>query len=71
MSDKDFSIRINNGSAEPGEQVTITVDLKNNPGFCGFVIDLRYDGNAMKLVKAEAGKDFAEITEAEVEIAKR
>ena len=58
MSDKDFSLKVNSVEAKQGQTVTMTIDLANNPGFCGFVIDIQYDANAMTIVKAGGGKDY-------------
>lgn len=60
ISDKDFCLKVNSQSAKQGEIVTLTIDLANNPGFCGFVIDVQYDSSAMSIVEAEGGKDFDE-----------
>ena len=58
MSDKDFTLKVNSVEAKQGQTVTMTIDLANNPGFCGFVIDIQYDTNAMKILKAGGGKDY-------------
>jgi hypothetical protein len=63
MSDKIFTLKVNSAEAKPGETVTMTIDLANNPGFCGFVIDIQYDANAMILVSAAGGKDYNESVE--------
>lgn len=54
----DFALKVNSQSAKPGETVTMTIDLSNNPGFCAFVIDIQYDTNALTIVEASGGKDF-------------
>ena len=54
----EFTLKINSVSGKPGDTVKVTVDLKNNPGFCGFVINLKYDKGALELVDSEGGKDF-------------
>ena len=58
MSSSDFTLKINSVAAKQGDVATVTMDLANNPGFCGFVIDIEYDSNAMTIVNAKAGKDF-------------
>ncbi len=58
MSSNDFCLKVNSQTAKQGETVTMTIDLGNNPGFCGFVIDIQYDANALTIVEAEGGKDF-------------
>lgn len=54
----DFALKVNSVSAKPGDIVKVTVDLKNNPGFCGFVIELEYDKSALTIVSTESGADF-------------
>ena len=58
MPSSDFALKINSVAAKQGDEATITMDLANNPGFCGFVIDIQYDANAMTIIDASAGKDF-------------
>ena len=60
ISENDFCLKVNSQAAKQGEIVTLTIDLANNPGFCGFVIDVQYDASAMSIVEAEGGKDFDE-----------
>lgn len=60
ISADDFCLKVNSQEAKQGEIVTMTIDLANNPGFCGFVIDIQYDSNALTIVEAEGGKDFDE-----------
>lgn len=54
----DFGLKINSVAAKQGDSVIMTIDMSNNPGFCGFVIDVQYDSNALTIVDASAGKDF-------------
>ncbi|MEE5991677.1 MAG: cohesin domain-containing protein [Oscillospiraceae bacterium] len=54
----EFTLKLNSVTAKPGEEVTVTMDLQNNPGFCGFVIDVQYDSNALEIIEAKGGKDF-------------
>ncbi len=58
MSSDDFCLKVNSETAKQGETVTMTIDLANNPGFCGFVIDIQYDSNALSIIEASGGKDF-------------
>jgi len=58
MSDKEFSLKVNSVEAKRGGVATITIDLANNPGFCGFILDVQYDSNAMTIIEAGAGKDY-------------
>ncbi|MDE6087901.1 MAG: hypothetical protein K2G25_05885 [Oscillospiraceae bacterium] len=56
--DEDFALKINSVAAKQGDTVKVTVDLNNNPGFCGFVIELEYDKSALTIVSTESGADF-------------
>ncbi len=58
MPSSDFALKINSVAAKQGDTATVTVDLANNPGFCGFVIDIQYDTNALTIINAKAGADF-------------
>lgn len=58
MPGDKFALKVNSVEAQQGQTVTVTIDLANNPGFCGFVIDVQYDSNAMTIVKAGGGKDY-------------
>lgn len=58
MPASDFTLKINSVAAKQGDTATVTIDLANNPGFCGFVIDIQYDSNALTIVNAKAGQDF-------------
>ncbi len=57
-SSDDFTLTVDNVSASAGDTVKVAVDLKNNPGFCGFIIDIQYDAAAMTIVDAYGGSDF-------------
>lgn len=54
----DFALKVNSVSAKQGDTVKVAVDLKNNPGFCGFVIDIKYDKSAMTIVDTYGGENF-------------
>ncbi len=58
LPDSDFGLKINSVAAKQGDTAVMTIDVSNNPGFCGFVIDVQYDSNALTIVEASAGKDF-------------
>lgn len=47
-----------NGSAEAerNDEITLTVDLENNPGICAFSLSLLYDSSRLELVSLEHGK---------------
>ena len=46
---------VSNVQGMPGSKVTVTVSLKNSPGFGGIAYDVRYDNTALKLVSYELG----------------
>ena len=54
----DFTLKVDSVSAKQGEKATVAIDLSNNPGFCGFVLEIEYDKSAMKIVSTSAGADF-------------
>ena len=54
----EFTLKLNSVSGKQGDTVTMVMELQNNPGFCGFVIDVQYDSNALSIVEAKGGKDF-------------
>lgn len=58
LPESDFGLKLNSVSGKPGDTVTMTVDLKNNPGFCGFVLEIKYDAGAMKILEINGGEDF-------------
>ncbi|MBD5144294.1 MAG: hypothetical protein K2K06_05955 [Oscillospiraceae bacterium] len=58
LPDSDFGLKINSVAVKQGETATVTVDLANNPGFCGFVLEVEYDKSAMKIVSTSGGADF-------------
>jgi len=58
MSSSDFSLKVNSVAVKQGDTAKVVIDLANNPGFCGFIIDIQYDVNAMKLVDSYGGDDF-------------
>ncbi len=53
-----FTLTVENTSGKPGDTVDVIIDMKNNPGFCGFVIDIQYDANALTIVETSGGADF-------------
>ncbi len=52
---------VGNGSAAPGDTVTIPVMFQNNPGITGFSIEIDYDDTALELIAARSG-DFDGLT---------
>lgn len=57
-NDSDFTLKVNSATAKQGELATVVIDLSNNPGFCGFVVDIQYDSNALTIMDASGGADF-------------
>jgi hypothetical protein len=57
-SDSDFTLVVNSVTAKQGDTVKVTIDLANNPGFCGCVIDIQYDAAALTIVDTYGGSDF-------------
>lgn len=53
-----FSLTVESVNGKPGDVVEVALNMKNNPGFCGFVIDIQYDKNAMEIEEARGGADF-------------
>lgn len=62
VTDSDgFCVYADNVSAKPGDEVTLTFSMKNNPGLCAINFWFDYDQNAMEIVKGEAVGDFGDI----------
>lgn len=58
--DKDFALKVNSVSAKQGDTVKVAIDIKNNTGFCGFVLDVQYDKSAMTIVDTYGGENFTQ-----------
>ncbi|MDE5753128.1 MAG: hypothetical protein K2H89_01075, partial [Oscillospiraceae bacterium] len=58
LPESDFGLKINSVAAKQGDTVQVTIDLSNNPGFCGFVVEVEYDKSAMKIISTKSGADF-------------
>ena len=41
---------VSSGEAVPGETVSLSVSLKNNPGICAFSVSIDYDSGALSLI---------------------
>ncbi len=54
----EFTLTVDQVSGNPGDIVTVVIDLANNPGFVGFIIDIQYDKNALTVVDSRGGADF-------------
>lgn len=56
------AIRVANVSAKPGaKEVAVTVDIENNPGVLGMLLQIHYDSDALTLRKASNGSAFKDI----------
>ena len=49
-------ISVYGGSAVAGDEVTVDVDIENNPGIAGFCWDIQYDSEIMSLKSVKAGE---------------
>ncbi len=54
----EFALKVKNASGNPGDTVKVAIDLSNNPGFCGFIVDIQYDAAALSIVDSYGGSDF-------------
>lgn len=54
----EFALKVNNATGKPGDIVKVPIDISNNPGFCGFIIDIQYDAAALTIVDSYGGADF-------------
>lgn len=50
------AINIKTAYGDPGEYITVLVDIEDNPGILGMILQIEYDENAMTLVGAENGE---------------
>ncbi len=57
-TDGAFALKVQNAAGNQGDIVKVVVDLENNPGFCGFIVDIQYDAAALKIAKTYGGSDF-------------
>ncbi len=55
-----FTLTVDSVAAKQGETAKVAINMANNPGFCGFVIDIQYDAAAMNIVNSYGGVDFDE-----------
>ena len=50
------AINVRTVYGDPGEYVTVEVDVKDNPGILGMILQIEYDEDAMTLIEAENGE---------------
>ena len=55
------TIKLNTTYGDPGETITVPIDLTENPGILGMVLSLEYDEDAMKLVNIENGDAVSDV----------
>lgn len=53
-----FALDISSAKGNPGDVVKVVVNCKNNPGFCGFVLNIEFDGGALESYDKYGGADF-------------
>lgn len=54
-------VLVSNTQAKPGDTVTLTANLVNNPGILGMTLSLSYDDSVMELVSAKSGSAFDQV----------
>ena len=50
------TINVKTAYGDPGEYITVLVDIEDNPGILGMILQIEYDEDAMTLVGAENGE---------------
>lgn len=58
----DPAIEVSTAEASPGDSVTLTFTLSDNPGIAAYQADLVYDQSALQLTGASSGKDLRALT---------
>ncbi|MGN1481423.1 cohesin domain-containing protein [Porcipelethomonas sp.] len=58
-NDGSAEIMATNVSGNPGDTVTVTFNMKNNPGIVACVFRFGYDSDALEYVGGGSGKDFS------------
>lgn len=53
-----FQVKADCVSGNPGDEVTITFQMKENPGICACVFRFGYDSDALEYVSGKKGADF-------------
>lgn len=62
LSDVGAAFVVSEGECSAGEQVTVTISVKDNPGIVAAGLELRYDRDKLELVKAEDKQLLADAT---------
>lgn len=58
-ADKTFSLSVSEESALAGEEVTLTISVKNSTGISGLQFYIDYDSSALSLVSGTVDKAFS------------
>lgn len=58
----DPAIEVSTAEASPGDSVTLTFTLSDNPGIAAYSADLVYDQSALQLTAASSGKELRALT---------
>lgn len=61
LGSKKTTISISDAKAEPGDTVTLTLDISNNPGIAGMMLKLSYD-DGLNLTSITKGNALANLT---------
>ena len=55
------TIKVNTSYGNPGDIITVKIDIQNNPGILGMILSLEYDEEAMQLINVENGNAISDI----------
>lgn len=55
------TLKVNTTYGNPGDSIKVIVDVQNNPGILGMILQLEYDEDAMLLVNAENGEAISDV----------
>lgn len=62
LSDVGATFVVSEGNGSPGESVSVTISVKDNPGIVAAGLEVQYDRDRLELVKAEDKKLLADAT---------
>lgn len=54
----DFQLKIDGVSGNPGDEVTVLINAKNNPGFVACLFRFGYNSDVLEYVRGGVGRDF-------------
>lgn len=55
------TIKVNTSYGNPGDIISVKIDIQNNPGVLGMILSLEYDEEAMRLINVENGNAVSDI----------